>query len=299
MTKTTFMELLTRELTRYFPPEDYMIHGDIFVKNNDTKRHGIVIKRIEGKISPTVYIDHLYEDYINKKSTPEEIALQIQAIVRGFDEYEDKYHSFSAEFDACRSKIVYRLVSLEKNRTYLTGIPYLPFLNLAIIFSIVHELSEEGLESICITNELQKKWNISTKDLYLLAAENTPKLLPANIDTMAHALDSFRGELYKKLDESANPIPLIYIVSNDYGINGAAALLYENLIQEIADKEQRNLYIVPSSIHEILIIPENATNSLSHLSEMINEVNSNHVREDEILSDRAYYYDREEKKFIL
>lgn len=299
MTKRTFMELLTQELTRYFSPEDYTIYGDVFVKNNDTKRHGIVIKRIEGKIAPTVYIDHLYDDYSNKKSTLEEIALQIQAVVRGFDEYEDKYRSFSAEFDDCRSKIVYRLVSSKKNRAFLSGIPHLPFLNLAIIFSIVHQLSEEGLESVCITNELQKKWNISTRDLYLLAAENTPKLLPANIDTMAHALDSFRGDLYKKLDESDKPIPHIYIVSNDYGINGAAVLLYENLVQKIAEKEQRNLYIVPSSIHEILIIPENDSNSLSHLSEMINEVNHNHVREDEILSDRAYYYDREEKKFIL
>lgn len=299
MTKRNFMELLTQELTSYFPPGEYSIHGDVFVKNNDTKRYGIVIKRTEGKVAPTVYIDHLYDDYINKKSTPEEIALQIQAVVRGFDEYEDKYRSFSAELGDCRSRIIYRLVSLERNQAYLSGIPHLPFLNLAIIFSVVHQLSEEGLESVCITNELQKKWNISTRDLYLLAAENTPKLLPANIDTMAHAMDSFCGNQDTQLDEPDKPIPHMFIVSNDYGINGAAVLLYENLVQKIAEKEQRNLYIVPSSIHEILIIPENNKTSLSHLSEMLNEVNNNHVREDEILSDRAYYYDRKEKKFIF
>lgn len=299
MTKRTFMELLTQELTRYFPPESYAIHSDVFMKNNDTKRHGIAIQRIEGRVAPTVYIDSLYEDYSNKKCTLEEIALQIQAVVRSFDKYEGRYDAFSVELDDCRSKIIYRLVSREKNESYLSGIPHLPFLNLAIIFSIVHHLSEEGLESVCITNELQKKWDISTRDLYLLAAENTAKLLPANIDTMAHMLEAYREDLYSKLEGSAHPIPHIYVVTNDYGINGAAVLLYDNLIQTIAENEQRNLYIVPSSIHEILIIPDHENNSLPHLSEMIQEVNQKHVREDEILSDRAYYYDREEKKFIL
>lgn len=299
MTKRTFMKLLTQELTKYFPPEAYTIHSDVFVKNNDTRRHGIIIRRIEGKVAPTVYIDSLYDDYSNKKCTLEETALQIQAVVRGIDQYEGRYGSFSAELEDCRSKIIYRLVSQEKNEAYLSGIPHLPFLNLAIIFSVVHQLSEEGLESVCITNELQKKWGISTRDLYLLAAENTARILPANIDTMAHMLEAYREDLCRKLEESDHLIPHIYIVSNDYGINGAAVLLYENLIQSIAEKEKHNLFIVPSSIHEILIIPDHGTNSLSHLSEMIQEVNKKHVREDEILSDRAYYYDREEKKFIL
>lgn len=299
MTLKHFMELLTHELKQYFPPEDYELRSDQFLKNNDTNRHGIVIKRKEGNIAPTVYVDHFFEDHLKKKNTIEEIACQIQAAIHSFDQREERYQNFSAEFDDCQSKIIYRLVSGEKNTSYLASLPHLPFLNLAIIFLIVHHLSEEGLESICVTNDLQKKWNISTRELYLIAARNTPRLLPPSIDTMEHTIETLFDSPFDALVNSGEPVSPMYIVSNQYGINGAAVLLYENLIQEFADQEQCNFYILPSSIHEILLIPDLSPKSLSYLSKMVREINQKHVKEDEILSDCAYYYDREEKKFHM
>lgn len=299
MTQKKFMELLTQNLRKYFPKEDYEIQGDIFIKNNDTKRYGIVIRQIGGTMAPTIYMDHFYDDYVKKKCTVEEIALQIRQIMQGFDEKEYTYQSFSADYEDCRPKIIYRLVSLERNREYLSGIPHLPFLNLAIIFVVVHRLSEEGLESICITNELQSKWDVSTKDLYQLAAMNTPRLLQPSISTMAHAIENFFGEEARELLEEEKPIPHIYIVSNQYGINGATSLLYENLIHDLAEQQQQNFYILPSSIHEILLIPDISQGALPHLSQIVKEINEKHVRGDEILSDSAYYYDRIEKKFIM
>lgn len=299
MTQKKFMELLTRNLRKYFSPEEYDIQGDLFLKNNDTKRHGIVIRRIGKTVAPTIYIDHFYEDYIKKKCTIEEIAFQIQQILCGFDEKEESCLSFSADFEDCRPNIIYRLISLEKNHEYLSVIPHIPFLNLAILFVVVHELSEEGLESICITRQLQDKWNVSTKELYQIAAANTPRLLPPSISTMAHAIETFFGEETRELLENEKPIPHIYIVSNQYGINGATSLLYENLIQDLADEKQQNFYILPSSIHEILLIPDVTPGALSHLSGMVKEINENHVKEDEILSDQAYYYDRFQKRFLI
>ncbi len=299
MTIKHFIELLTQELEHYFPPEDYELRSDQFLKNNDTNRHGIVIKRIRGNIAPTVYVDHFFEDYLKKKNTIEEIACQIQAAIHSFDQKEERYRDFSAEFDDCKPKIIYRLVSREKNTSYLASMPHLPFLNLAIIFLIVHQLSEEGLESVCITNDLQKKWNISTKELYVIAARNTPRLFPPSIDTMEHTIEKIFNSPFDTLVSSGRPISPMYILSNQYGINGAAVLLYENLIQEFAEQEQCNFYILPSSIHEILLIPDISEKSLSYLSQMVREINRKHVKEDEILSDCAYYYDREEKRFLL
>lgn len=299
MTQKKFMELLTRELRKYFSEEEYEIEGDVFLKINDTKRLGLVIRKIGETIAPTVYIDHFYDDYIKKKCTLEEIASQLWQVVCGFDAREDAYQSFSVELEDCREKIIFRLISQEKNSAYLTHLPHLPFLNLAIIFVVVHQLSDQGLESICITNELQKKWNISTKDLYTLAAENTPRLLPPSMNTMAQTIESFFGEETKEYLESEKPIPHIYIISNKYGINGASTLLYEGFIQHIAEEKEQNFYILPSSIHEILLIPDTVQGILPRLSEMVRDINENHVRTDEILSDQAYYYDRTEKRFLM
>lgn len=299
MTQKNFMELLTRKLGEYFPKEKYVIQSDLFIKNNDTKRYGIVIHPIGGTVAPTIYIDHFYDDYMKKKGTIEEIAFQIRQIMQGFEESEDTYQAFSANYEDCRPQIIYRLISREKNQEYLSGIPHVPFLNLAIIFVIVHQLSEEGLESICITNELQNKWEVSTKDLYQIAASNTPRLLPPSISTMAHAIENFFGEAARELLEDEKPIPHLYIISNQYGINGATSLLYEHFIQNLAEEKQQNFYVLPSSIHEILLIPDISQGALPHLSQMVKEINEKHVREDEILSDCAYYYDRIEKRFTM
>ena len=299
MTKKTFMELLIKELKKHFPPDEYELSGDEFLKNNDTKRYGIVIRHIGGNIAPTVYIDHFYNDYCNKKNTVDEIAFQICLAIRGFDEQEDKYCTFSTDFDICKEKIIYRLVSQERNEAYLSGIPHLPFLNLAVVFLIVHQLSDEGLESICITNELQNKWNVSTKELFHLATKNTPRFFPPVIDTMAHTIESLFGELANDILESDDVAPHIYILSNQYRINGAATLLYEGLIQKLADQMECNLYILPSSIHELLLIPDASDTALPRLSRMVKDINENHVKEEEILSDRAYYYNREQKRFFL
>ena len=144
-----------------------------------------------------------------------------------------------------------------------------------------------------------KKWNISTKDLFALAAENTPRFLPPDIDTMAHTIETLFGEFANDILESDDMAPHIYILSNQYRINGAATLLYEGLIQELADQMNCNLYVLPSSIHELLLIPDASGKSLEGLSQMVKDINENHVKEEEILSDRAYYYNREEKRFFL
>lgn len=299
MTKKVFMELLIKELEKHFPTSEYELKSDTFLKNNDTMRYGIIVRRMGGNIAPTVYIDHFYEDYCNKKNTIDEIAYQIYLALIGVDEQENSYYTVSVDFENCKEKIIYKLISKEKNAVYLSGIPHLPFLDMAIIFLIVHRLSDEGMESICITNELQEKWNVSTKELFELSKKNTPAFLPPIIDTMAHTIESFFGSMGKEILESDKMVPSIYILSNQYRINGATTLLYENLIQKLAEELKSNLYILPSSIHEILLLPDDSEKSLDCLSNMVKDINENHVREEEILSDHAYYYNRVEKRFFL
>ena len=89
------------------------------------------------------------------------------------------------------------------------------------------------------------------------------------------------------------------VLSNEYNINGASVLLYPDLIHNLAQKYRKNLYILPSSIHELILIPDNEGNSLSVLSEIVRDINCRHVQREEILSDTAYYYDRSEKRFLF
>lgn len=246
MTKEQFVTQLIHHLEGIFPQEEYRIRSDIFVKNNSTKRYGLIIQKRTEQVHPTIYVDDFFEDYLHKKITLSEISERIQQIMKGVSEQVERYSKFSIEWPDCQSKVTYRLISMERNKELLSCIPHIPFLNLAIVFSLVYQVSEQGLESICITQELQDKWKVSTKELFQQSEKNTIRLFEPHIETMENVLYNYLG--YKPCIEEQ--IPSIYIFSNKMGINGATVLIYKDLIHNFAKKMQSNLYIIPSSIHE-------------------------------------------------
>ena len=302
MTKQNFMEQLIEELYRYFSPEQYQLEGSVLLKNNDTKRYAILLKKIEGTVSPTIYLDNFYSEFEHGRATIPETASHIYEQMHDFEDKIEAYQEFSAELSGCSNKITYRLVSKERNKQFLESVPHLPFLNMAVVFYIIHHVSKEGMESICVTNELAGKWGLSAKSLYIIAEKNTPILLPPVIDTMEHTLELLMGEINCAIEpagDSNKPIPM-HIMTNKYQINGASVLLYHGLLDGLAEKLGTDLYVIPSSIHELIIMPaEDGSLSLSKLSDMVKEINENHVKEEEILSDCAYYYDHKEKSFYM
>lgn len=302
MTKQDFMEQLIEELYRYFSPEQYQLEGSVLLKNNDTKRYAILLKKIEGTVSPTIYLDNFYSEFEHGRTTISETASHIYEQMHDFEDKIEAYQEFSVELSDCSNKITYRLVSKERNKQFLESVPHLPFLNMAVVFYIIHHVSKEGMESICVTNELAGKWGLSAKSLYIIAEKNTPILLPPVIDTMEHTLELLMGEINCAIEpagDSNKPIPM-HIMTNKYQINGASVLLYHGLLDGLAEKLGTDLYVIPSSIHELIIMPaEDGSLSLSKLSDMVKEINENHVKEEEILSDCAYYYDHKEKSFYM
>ena len=238
MTKQDFMEQLIEELYRYFSPEQYQLEGSVLLKNNDTKRYAILLKKIEGTVSPTIYLDNFYSEFEHGRTTISETASHIYEQMHDFEDKIESYQEFSAELSDCSNKITYRLVSKERNKQFLESVPHLPFLNMAVVFYIIHHVSKEGMESICVTNELAGKWGLSAKSLYIIAEKNTPILLPPVIDTMEHTLELLMGEINCAIEpagDSNKPIPM-HIMTNKYQINGASVLLYHGLLDGLAEK---------------------------------------------------------------
>lgn len=305
MTKEQFIQLLTEELQLHFPQDKYIIEPDIFIKNNDTRRTGIIIRKSDNIIAPTIYVENFYEDYLQKKITLKEIGLQIYNLYGKFQEKSQYYQSFSLDLEECKSKITYRLISQKHNADFLVNVPYISFLNLAITFHIVYKCTSEGLETVCITKQIQDKWHISTEELYEFAKFNTPRILPAKIESMQHVIGNYLGVSLSEEDH-----PPIFIISNEFGINGATVMIYPEFLQTFAEEKECNFFIIPSSIHEILVIPkkkedketredeDSIKESMKVLSEMTKSINETHVLADEVLSNSVYYYDHDNKMFL-
>lgn len=104
-------------------------------------------------------------------------------------------------------------------------------------------------------------------------------------------LSIMEEELLAKRKE--NGAAAMYVLSNHTRINGAACILYDGVLEKIAEMLECNLFILPSSVHEVILIPEKGDEDYERLSEMVREVNETQLSPEEVLADHAYYYSRE------
>ncbi len=297
----------------------YQVMTECVLKNNGVTLHSILIMKEGENISPSIYLNQYYEAYKCGKNV-ETIAKEI---VENYYQCREKKDVFLTEFDLSfvhfKEKIFYRLVNYKENQELLETAPYVPFLDLAITFYCLVEKSEEAIGTLHITNDLLKEWNVEKKEILQLAMKNTPILFPVKIST----IDEIVGDLLRKDIENLifyyehsglednilektkeyfgvvlenleknREVP-IYVVTNTLGINGAATILYENVLEEFSSQCQSDFYILPSSIHEVLLIPYSRKFEKEELKNMVNEVNQTQVPKEDILSDEVYLYCRE------
>lgn len=268
-------------------------------KNNNVILQGLLIHGTEHNVAPTIYLNSFWDAY--EKGIP--FCVIIERIMRIFEEdtpKEDVDMSFFKDFGKVKDRICYRLISAEKNRELLSGIPHMEYLDLAICFFYSYQGEELGKGSILVHDSHMEMWNTTLEELYELAEQNTPKLFPVewnSMDTVIRELMEERDEeteiflTDEEQEEFFEELPM-QILSNAERVHGAACIMYHGVLSGWAEMRKQNLYIIPSSIHEVIVLPDTGKEEAGRLREMISEVNNTQVEPEEILSYNLYYYDR-------
>lgn len=268
------------------------------VKNNSFELEGMIIIEDGKSVSPNFYLQLYYKEYLHGVSIEDIVADMLEK----YDEVQNEdFSGFSMNIENCMDKIVCRLVSYEKNSKLLEEIPYIPFLDLAIVFYCLVLENENGIGSVRISNKIMDEWNMTVKMLYQVAICNTQRLFPKVFCPLKPMLENILEDNRKEISEILNDISSVdsyslydteapFILTNQKGINGAAVMLYPNCLREIGDITGEDLYIIPSSIHELLIIPDDRQILPKELKKMVHEVNTNCVVSEEVLSDMVYRY---------
>lgn len=298
MTEKQFMHEVAEQLGNERQAEGFNIQCRVFTKNNNTKRYGLVLQQDREKVTPTIFLQPFYENYVRDKTSIEDVAHHIAGILEQVTGQARQYQALSFQFTDCRDRIVYRLISKTMNEDLCEQIPYIPFLDLMISFCIVIGYSESGVETMRITNDQMQQWNVSTAELYRLAEKNTPRIFPARVEPLYDVLQKYLDIPDGQEPDDELILPMI-LIGNEAGVYGASVLLYPGLVEELAEEQGSDLFILPSSVHEFIVIPGADKNSLGELSAIVQDINAKYVCREEILSDRAYLYKRDEKKFLL
>lgn len=241
-------------------------------------------------------------------------------------EFHDVQKNASAEeffdFHKVKDSIVIKVVGEEANRPMLLDMPHRSENDMAIIYQILLKQTDEGMTAIKVTNELMEHFGVNEQTIHDVALENTQRQFPATFrpmhevikeimrkDFMGIDLDALPEEddmkvfleslLEEGIEEMGEDAPLLYVLTNDCKINGAAVLFYPGMKEQIAEQLGGDYFVLPSSIHEVLVLADQGNMDYRELKDMVNEVNETEVAPDEVLTGEVYFYDRESKQLLF
>ena len=261
-------------------------------KNNGIVLYGLTVLEDEINISATIYLEPYYEVY---EDTGMEYILDRLERVYEENKPEQSFDiSKILDYESIKENLRAKLINYELNRDFLKEIPHRRFLDLAIVAYISLEMEEEieGNATITVKNNLQQTWKVDTEELIDNALENIKgDVVVAN---MSEYVDmSLFGDIENLFD--------IYVLTNRLKLHGAVAMLQKDRLKQFAEEQEKEtLTILPSSIHECIIIDvEDELKNTKELREMVKEVNETVVSDQDILSNNVYIYNRTTEKITI
>ncbi len=277
-------EKVIRELKNYYGEEVDVLNG-IYCKNNGVKLHGITIKEKDQTIAPTFYIESFLDEY-NEEKTVEEISNRIISLNRKYSTSKSVDMNFINTYEGVVNRLGFKLINRKMNEEYIEDMPFIQYLDLAIVFTISmdHDGFSDGI--ITVKNELLKMWGVSVNQIFSDAKKNMNATNPYIFGNILSFIDE-SGLVTKECHSDYK----MYVLSNDKKCYGASAILYDNMLERIYTEMNEDYYILPSSVHELIAIPvSGCPQSVGELMNMVKEINSTQLEQQDILSNSIYIY---------
>ncbi|MGL6202312.1 MAG: DUF5688 family protein [Lachnospiraceae bacterium] len=265
------------------------------IKNNGVEKTGLAFQKEEERLSPTIYMEEYYQQFEDGMAM-EEVIVSILNLYHEIRYTPDWDAAGIESFEQIKSLIAYRLIGREKNLELLEEVPHRDYLDMAVVYYLLLEVGSHGSATMMIRNEHLEMWQVTQEEIFRYAAENTARLLPAEFKSMETVLKEL--ELQDQVEEAAEcetEEGSMYVLSNEIRSFGASVILYDQMLQNLADKIKESFYVLPSSVHEVIIVPESKSMESVELEAMVTEINETQVEDEEILSNRVYFYDKEKE----
>lgn len=303
MTYEMFKEIVIQNIKKYLPQDwsDAKIERNQFQKVNYMK-DSIVFRKHPEKgmiISPEVDVSYWYQNYLKGCSLSEVLTELAETVVHAEKKIEPVYEDL--DFNKVKDNLFCQLINTAQNKEFLKDLPHREFHDLSIIYVwLIRESKTEGLVTSRVSNTLAEMIGYNEEELYQLAMENTKRILPPVTKTMREVIDEIMGksavgEMQDLVPETEHPM---YVISNRVRHYGASAMLFEEELQKLAEQLGEDFYIIPSSIHECIVLPKSYMD-LEDVAEMVYEINMAQVELKDRLSNEVYQYDSDARKVIL
>ena len=298
-----FKDVVKEKFLSYMPEKYQCMEIRVeSVQKVNRKMDGLSLfaKNEKTMISPAIYINDMYEKYLRT----EDLQATLQEAAEAMDKVFREVEVPPLDISTAKDNIIFQLVNTMQNEDMLKNMPHREFQDLSIIYRWVAGVDKNGIASSIINNNLAESLGMGEEQLFRAAAENTRRILPPAVKSMDEVIkemfvaDGMPPEVADMMIGEIPPERGMWIISNERGTNGAASMLYENELHKLSVQLGTDLFILPSSIHEVIAVPADDLEP-EELAQMVSEINMGQVALGERLSNQVYYYDKELRKLSL
>lgn len=264
------------------------------IRNNETVVNTMWILE-DGRLRcPQINLDDFFRDYC--------MSLDMDGVMEGILDIYRRSRSDDSlldpedmeDFFKIRDRIVLRLVSGSRNRNTLKLCPHRKLFDMAITYRILAGKNSGGISTLLVTDRLMQLWGLDEAAVYALALTNTQRIFPPRLKDMETVMGELSGAFPEEEKDGFFPKQGFHrnmmILTNDCGINGASVICYPNLLKSCTRRLGPDFYILPSSIHEVILLPKTSAVLPGELVHTVHCANANVVSQEEILSDCVYYF---------
>lgn len=278
-----FLECLLQNLQAALGEEFHFILRPL-PRNNGVTLDGLTLQGPGAHLAPTIYLNPYYQKLIHGSSL-ESIVEEILQLYQTTPPPASLTAESVIDFEYLKDKVMFRMIHTASNQVLLSDVPHIPYLDLSIIFFLSLERTDTGQVTAMIHNSHARMWKVSARDLWRLARDTSQ-------DTCAPSL------LDLLLQAPSETIPL-YVLSNQTGLYGAACMIYQDILKDFAARLEKDLIVLPSSVHEVLLTPDSPDASYEDLSNMVRTINTQEVPLEDQLSNQVYLYTRSDDRIRI
>lgn len=264
-------------------------------KMNDSY-DAITVRPVDSSIGVNISVEKAFAAYENGTPIPEIAEHFADAVEKGFRESPQVDLESLSDYEQMKSKLSMEVVSAEKNAEILESVPHERMEDMAVVYRFVLDQTDSGNGTILVTNQLLDQYGITKDQLRADAMENAPEIRPSEIRGMSEVMSEIAPGM---IPEVAPEDEQIFVATVPDKIHGAGVIAYPNFMEDAAQKMGGDFFVLPSSIHEVLLVRDNGQMTAKELENMVKEVNATQVEPADQLTDHVYHYDSQNHLFEL
>ncbi len=292
-----FREYILQEI-RVRADGTFQVKKHDVTKNNNVKQTGIVVVKEGTDIGPCVYLDGLYREYESEGMKFDETVDEVYRLIQQHGEdVPDVDISGFRNWETVHGDIRAKLINAEQNKEQLREIPHRMFLDLAVVYyAVVKDHAQEEIGTLLIRHEHMEKWGQEEENLYQTAMINMRADGEADLFTIETVIKHIMPGITFPSERGKVPWDTgMYILTNRRRRFGAAEILDRKTLRMVADQVGDGFIVLPSSLHETIVLPSRDETEYKRLADMVREVNDTQVDAEERLSYHVYVYSRDEE----